>query len=865
MVWGFKFLFRLPLLRNIYQSLLINLIKKTDLFDRTYYIETHADAVHDGMSPLHHYVTHGDKERRSPMAFFDPDYYRTRVRGRTKYVNALLHYARVGRYLRISPSPWFNVDFYLSHNKDVARAGFDPLLHFIKWGGAEGRSPSPEFDSAYYLQSYPDVARSRINPLLHYLRVGRLEGRRPLPEEGRMDEAGTGNIPKACLSGASSWLGLKARAENEHATLDVVVPVYKGRAETLRCLYSILAARCDVAFELVVIDDASPESQLSEDLQRLATQGLFTLLSNPENRGFVQTVNRGMGLHVKRDVVLLNSDTEVFDGWLDRLCQAAKRNRLTATVTPLSNNATICSYPRFLQDNPFPLELGYDELDRLTAQVNAGFEVAAPTGVGFCMYIKRAALDDIGLFDEENFGKGYGEENDFCQRAIHKGWRNIIAADVFVHHWGAASFQGQKDKRVLAALKTLNRLHPKYQHDVAAFIDRDPLSDARRCLDMARLERLRRNKNVLIVCHNRGGGAERHVQEEIQRLTGENHGVFLMRPKAGIFSHVAFHHSAAKQLPNLPSVSLADTNAVKAVFDNLDITEIHTHSLVDFVVDAPEYFIQIAQTTGARWKVNLHDYKVICPRINLADSDGFYCGEPPEADCNRCLSKNGSDFGVTDISAWRAMHRRALTAAVKVLVPDHDAAERLGRYYSDVHFQVSPHENMNPAQIEICRPQVAPDETLRIVVIGAIGKIKGFNVLLACARDAHQRRLPLEFILMGYSMNDRRLQAAGVTISGRYLEEKAQDTLEMLSPHLVWLPSVWPETYSYTLSIALQAGLPVAAFDIGAIARRLRKFEPSAGHCLYNLDLAKKPDRLNERFIEWRSNHVVTEALQRVG
>jgi len=71
-------------------------------------------------------------------------------------------------------------------------------------------------------------------------------------------------------------------------------------------------------------------------------------------------------------------------------------------VTLLSNNATICSYPRFLQENPFPLELNFAELDALTATVNAGVEVEAPTGVGFCMYIKRAALQDVGVFDQKN-------------------------------------------------------------------------------------------------------------------------------------------------------------------------------------------------------------------------------------------------------------------------------------------------------------------------------------------------------------------------------------------------------------------------------------------------------------------------------
>ena len=862
-LWLFKNLAWLPMLGDAYRSLLIRLIKRTGLFDSAFYLETHGDAVYAGMSPLRHYVIHGDREGRQPMAFFDPDYYRTRTGGWTVYVNTLLHYAHVGRYRRISPSPWFDVDYYLALNKDVARAGFDPLHHYLRWGGIEGRSPSPEFDGSYYMQTNPSVTQSRLNPLLHYLQIGRFEGRSTVPEENRIDfDARPGVVIRVSMPSEASWTGLKPRAGIDRAPVDVVVPVYKGRAETLQCLYSVLAASCTTSFELVVIDDAGPDAELNEDLERLSNRGLFTLMSNPQNLGFVHTVNLGMALHPKRDVVLLNADTEVFDGWLDRLRQTAQGHSRTGTVTPLSNNATICSYPRFLQDNPFSLELGYAELDALTATVNAGVAVEAPTGIGFCMYIKRAALKEVGQFDQASFGRGYGEENDFCQRAIRKGWRNMIAADVFVHHWGSASFRGEKAKRMQAALKTLDRLHPNYHRDVAAFIQHDPLLEARRRLDRARLLRQRRDKNVLIVSHNRGGGAERHIQEDIRRLSREGSGIYLMRPQSGQPSHVVIRHHAAKPLPNLPSYPLADTAAIMAAIKDFNIAEIQTHSLVDYMPEAPDYLIHLAGALDARWEVNLHDYKVICPRINLADGNGFYCGEPSETACGLCLAERGSDFGVTDIRAWRAMHRRALFAADRVLVPDEDAAERLERYFPEVTFEVSPHEDIDPAQIPIRSPELDPHENLRIVVIGAIGKIKGFEVLLACARNARQRRLPLEFVLMGYSMNDRLLKEAGVSITGRYLEENARATLKGLEPHVVWLPSLWPETYSYTLSIALQCGLPVFAFDIGAISRRIRECHSAAGHRLFKLELARQPHRLNDSFADFRSSHLEFDALQ---
>ena len=861
-LWSIKKTAPLLMLVNSYRSLVIHLIKKTELFDRAFYLERYGSIPYPDMSPLRHYVTFGDKERRSPMPFFDPDYYRLSVQSRATKVNTLLHYALVGRFRRVSPSPWFDLDHYLVINKDVARADLDPLFHFWKWGGSEGRSPSLEFDSVYYLQNNPIVVELKMNPLLHYLRIGRFEGCSTRAGEMKdMSNSGQGVVLQACLPSNNSWSGLKPRVGEEHTSVDVIVPVYNGRGETLRCLQSVLSASVDIGFELIVIDDASQDVELVEDLQQLAGKGLFTLLVNPKNCGFIHTVNNGMNLHPDRDVVLLNADTEVFDGWLDRLHRAAKRHPETGTVTPLSNNATICSYPRFLQDNPFPLELDYAALDSLTAEVNAGVEVKAPTGVGFCMYIKRAVLEEVGLFDEKKFGKGYGEENDFCQRAILRGWDNIIAADIFVRHWGSTSFQGETSKRVQQALKTLGRLHPAYQKDVAAFIAQDPLLEARQRLDRNRLIRLRQKENILIVCHNRGGGAERHVQEDIRHLTRDGQGVYLMRPMPGLKTHAVICHSTATQLPNLHPCALADTATLGEFLRLLGITEIHTHSLVDYQPEAPEYVLALVTKLGIRWEVNLHDYKIICPTINLADSHGFYCGEPSDAACNKCLAEGRSDFGVSDVGAWREMHRKVLQAADQVLVPDQDVAERLGRYFPETTFEVSPHEELDPARIPVHNLELAPEEKLRVVIIGAIGKIKGFNVLLACARNSRQRRLPIEFIVMGYSMNDQLLREAGAQITGRYQDETSQKTLRTLSPHMVWLPSVWPETYSYTLSIALQAGLSVVAFDIGAIARRIREYDRLSRHFLLPLDFAKRPGKINDLFTDFRLRHVLSDQL----
>ncbi len=270
--------------------------------------------------------------------------------------------------------------------------------------------------------------------------------------------------------------------------IDVIVPVYKGLPQTRRCLDSLLANTQRAAFDVVVVDDASPDPDIAAWLDALASERRITLLRNGTNLGFVQSVNRGMLLHAERDVVLLNSDTEVANDWLDRLCRCVYGQTDVGTATPFSNNATICSYPFEGWTGGVPGTLGLAGLDRLFATVNAGRSVELPTGVGFCLYVRRACLDRVGMFDAGRFGRGYGEENDFCLRAAGAGWRNVLAGDVFVFHEGAVSFSGERATLTQAAGKTLAELHPDYVRNVREFVLRDPAAELRAAVDRARLE-----------------------------------------------------------------------------------------------------------------------------------------------------------------------------------------------------------------------------------------------------------------------------------------------------------------------------------------------------------------------------------------
>ena len=272
-------------------------------------------------------------------------------------------------------------------------------------------------------------------------------------------------------------------------TVEIVLPVYGGLVVVQRCLASLFDARCTTPWHLTVIDDASPQPEVGRWLREFAfVHPEVTVIFNARNLGFVATVNLGMRLAGRRDVVLLNSDTEVAGDWLDRLVRASRSEPKVGTVTPFSNNATICSYPRYCEDNPLPAGWTPTALDRLFAEANQGLTIDIPTAIGFCMVVRRDCLDEVGDFDEQTFGAGYGEENDFCVRATAHGWRHLHALDVFVFHAGAASFSDSRHELQRSALEAIRRLHPHYEAMVSEFVQRDTARPFREAVDRLRAQ-----------------------------------------------------------------------------------------------------------------------------------------------------------------------------------------------------------------------------------------------------------------------------------------------------------------------------------------------------------------------------------------
>ena len=321
-------------------------------------------------------------------------------------------------------------------------------------------------------------------------------------------------------------VGPAPRVRPARTAIDVVIPVHGGREVTLACLESVLPT-LRRGSRVHVVDDAGPDPLLAAELDRLASRKRIVLHRLPVNRGFPGAANVGLQAASGRDVVLLNSDTIVPPGWVEALAEAAYSAVDIGSACPLSNDATILSYPDATGGNPV---LNPAVTAVLAQRANGDATVDIPVAVGFCMFIRHDCLADVGWLREDLFAQGYGEENDWSLRARHRGWRHVAVPGCFVAHHGGASFGGARRQLLARNAAILNRLHPGYDALIAEWIARDPLGPARRRIDVLRWRAGRQPSAVALITHAAGGGVDRVVTERAAALRQAGIRPIMIRP-----------------------------------------------------------------------------------------------------------------------------------------------------------------------------------------------------------------------------------------------------------------------------------------------------------------------------------------------
>lgn len=233
--------------------------------------------------------------------------------------------------------------------------------------------------------------------------------------------------------------GKETPAAGASPLVSMVMLTWNQLEYTRNCLASILQT-VSIPFELIVVDNGSTDGTREWLRQQAAADLRIRLVENDENRGFAAGCNQGMQLAKGQYILLLNNDLVLYDGWLERMLALFGRRPDAGIIGPMTDHA---SGPQELSEAG---SISPEQLPQYAADFGQRYQgrvIPCRRVVGFCMLFRRELTDKIGLLDER-FGSGNYEDDDFCLRAELAGYRNYLAGDVFVHHAGGATFNGNQ-------------------------------------------------------------------------------------------------------------------------------------------------------------------------------------------------------------------------------------------------------------------------------------------------------------------------------------------------------------------------------------------------------------------------------------
>jgi GT2 family glycosyltransferase len=683
---------------------------------------------------------------------------------------------------------------------------------------------------------------------------------------------------------AAAWSEIDLmRAELMKRTVSIIVPVYNALQDTLVCLESVVR-NTHGPYRLFVIDDGSPDPDVWPALQRFARRNQQTAKRNDRNLGFTATINKGCRM-VDGDVVVLNSDTCVTDEWLDKLRQAAYSRERVATVTPLSNAAGAFSLPDNNKINPIPEGMTLEQIARLVAKESRRLRPEVPTGNGYCMFIRREALDQIGDFDEEAFPNGYGEENDFCQRSITAGFVNLIDDATFIYHKRTASFKERKNAIIAESMKVINQRWPGYSPSVKHWLTNDPLDPFRDHIkDLieyhARPKTLHRTSDtakapsLLFVIHM-GKGGTLLTNRDLMAKLGQHYNCHLLI--TGVDKWLLYDVRGDEQVlleeykfNNRWQIDDAlKGQRLQALHDIRKRSRPEMVHIRHLLGNHPD-IVRILKCDETPVIISLHDYYTICPTINLVDNEKKYCAGVCSATPGQCRTSPTWFSTIPPLKndhvwRWQDTVAPALAMCDAVVVTSPTTQQLVQSHYRHLpehKFHLIEHGRDMDAYQWVSEPPTA-GQPVRLVIFGALGPNKGITLVGEMLKMNGRDAVSIHVDILG----DTNLpfdpdDFDSCDYHGGYERDQLPGLLASLRPSLALIPSIWPETFCHALTEAWAAGLPVLGSNLGAVGERIARLgggwvldprDPTAWMSKIG-EIARSPEEYERRRTEIRAH-----------
>jgi glycosyltransferase involved in cell wall biosynthesis/radical SAM superfamily enzyme YgiQ (UPF0313 family) len=669
---------------------------------------------------------------------------------------------------------------------------------------------------------------------------------------------------------------------------DIIIPIYNAFDYTLNCIQNVIK-HTNPRHPVYLLDDASTDPRMKPMLQEFAQKFEHIIyVESTKNLGFIQNMNKGFTLS-RNDVVILNSDTQVTSGWLERMDRCLTLHPNTAVISPLSNNATILSVPLMNSNNILPSGQSPESIAEIVSMQSSRVYPTIPTAVGFCMIMTRKSLDMLGGFDTV-FGKGYGEECDYCMRVWAANMEVRCCDDAYVHHYGEASFSAVSkiSEQRIANRNTLNKRWPEYENKVFSYCLKNPLLRTQEQLYHT-LQRKTADKrpHVLHVIHSifAKGGTELHTLNVVSRITEKIRSTIFLPHTVAAWLDVE-----AEQIQEFIRVALLNELIIKSnehfneyaggLFnDSVELKFAQFLSGGDYSIVHFQHLIKwdslilpfIAKALGKKVVISLHDYFLLCPEYNLILPNKTRCNKvyamANDEGCFDCLGKKRH---VTDISKAVQLHEyladrhaivgQMLKIADVVVAPSNFVKQQFINAFDESledKICVIPHGISIQPQL----PRPKRGHTLQVAFLGNLTIQKGAKCLIDAAKRLKGENIAFHvFGDISDNVIAKEALDADIVLHGAYQVENLPTLLSRID--IVLIPSIWHETFCLTLTEAQAMGIPVIAADIGAISERVD--DGVTGFLFRAGDARHLADRLHEISVNPDSLISVANNLQSI-
>lgn len=597
--------------------------------------------------------------------------------------------------------------------------------------------------------------------------------------------------------------------------IDIVIPVYNG-FNFLDNLFNSIEKNTDLNYRIFAVNDCSTDERIQPLLNNWnkVFGSKMTIINNETNLGFVKSVNAALK-QTTNHVVLINTDVILPKNWASRLLYPIVTEQNVGSVTPFTNSAAIFSIPKMGQNNDFTGDL--EEVNTVIQTINTPYQnIKLPTGVGFCMAMNRNIINNIGLLDEI-FGRGYGEENDWCQRAIQRGYINTIAANLFVwHQHGGTFISDEKEKLIRDHMSILKKRYPRYDEDVQKTIGDGRFLSLRFIGEVLYFSAIAEKCEVWFT-HTWGGGTEIYIKRQFDNLKADTLCIEVKNDKCNCTTLTFLYKDYSNSI-------LIDMDDAVLILTHLKkVNRVVLNNLASYFdpIATLDKICYLKKKLNAKLSFLGHDLFPICPSINMINYENVYCNINNFSSCEKCFHKINTEGKMKvncSIQKWHSAWNKFLSYEVdEIILFSKSTAEIFSKLYPKTAKKI----NILPHHVpELRRVKIKKHDGINIAVLGNIvNAAKGFNIL----KDINS-------IIMEYkdvkiiSIGNLRKKLSHIRSTEGYSLDTLPDIIEDNDIDIVFIPSIWPETFSYTTSEAIMMGIPVACFDIGAPAERVANY-----------------------------------------